>query len=125
MEKLTEKDIKAIESAYALPETYAEATDFDAEEAIKLDYSVELPESYSLWKWIYKTSNQWSTWACTSLWTTHWVQILNVKKWWIEPTDRNIITPEWKDLWAKMWHDINDVNDRGDYVENADRKSVV
>jgi hypothetical protein len=29
-----------------------------AEEAIGLDYSIKLPESFSPGKWIYKTSNQ-------------------------------------------------------------------
>lgn len=115
---LTAEDIRAIEWALTLPEWMAEATDFNAEEAIQLDMSVELPESFSLGKWIYKTSNQWSLWACTSLWTTHWVQILNVKKGWVEPTTKNIITPQWKDLWAKMWHSTTQY-DGGDYVENA------
>ena len=55
---------------------------------------------------------------CTSMWTTHWVQILNVKKWGVEPTDRNIITPQWKDLWAKMWHSTTKY-DGWDYVEKA------
>ena len=80
--------------------------------------SIKLPSNYSLGKWIYKTSNQWSLWACTSLWTTHWVQILNVKKGWVVPTDRNIITPQWRDLWKKMGHSLTE-NDWGDYVEKA------
>lgn len=115
---LTEEDIRAIEWALTLPEDMAEATDFDATEAIKLDMSVKLPEFFSLGKWIYKTSNQWSLGACTSLWTTHWVQILNVKKNWVEPTDKNIITPDWKDLWGKMWHSTTKY-DGWDYVEKA------
>jgi hypothetical protein len=41
-----------------LPEDMAEATDFQAEEAIKIDKTIKLPSSYSLGKWIYKTSNQ-------------------------------------------------------------------
>jgi hypothetical protein len=41
-----------------LPEDMVEATDFKAEDAIKLDMSVKLPEFFSLGKWIYKTSNQ-------------------------------------------------------------------
>lgn len=118
MDKLTKEEEIVFWSAKSLPEDMAEATDFDATEAIKLDYSVQLPKSFSLGKWIYKTSNQWSLWACTSLWTTHWVQILNVKKWWIEPTDRNIITPVWKDLWSKMGHSTTEY-DGWDYVEKA------
>lgn len=118
MDKLTDKEIRAFEWALTLPEWMAEATDFDAEEAIKLDYSVKLPEFFSLWKWIYKTSNQGSLGACTSLWTTHWVQILQVKKGGVEPTKNNIITPDWKDLWSKMWHSL-DKYDGWDYVENA------
>lgn len=118
MDKLTDEQIKAFEGALTLPEEYAEATDFDAEEAIKLDYSVKLPEFFSLWKWIYKTSNQGSLGACSSLSTTHSVQILNVKKGKIEPTNRNIITPLWKDLWRKMWHSTTQY-DGWDYIEKA------
>lgn len=117
-EVLTEEQIRAIEWALTLPEDMAEATDFEAEEAIKVDMSVKLPAFYSLWKWIYKTSNQGSLGACTSLGTTHWVQILQVKKGGVEPTDRNIITPVWKDLWSKMWHSTTKY-DGWDYVEKA------
>lgn len=117
-EILTEEDIRAIEWALTLPEDMAEATDFEATEAIKVDYSVKLPEFFSLWKWIYKTSNQGSLGACTSLGTTHWVQILQVKKGGVEPTTKNIITPQWKDLWAKMWHSTTKY-DGWDYVEKA------
>lgn len=116
--ELTEEQIKAFEGALTLPEDMAEATDFEATEAIKVDYSVKLPEFFSLWKWIYKTSNQGSLGACTSLGTTHGVQILNVKKGGVEPTTRNIITPQWKDLWAKMWHSTTKY-DGWDYVEKA------
>lgn len=101
-----------------LPEDMAEATDFKAEEAIKLDMSIKLPDFYSLWQWIYKTSNQWTLWACTSLWTTHATQILIVKKKWEIPTTKNILTPEWKDLWSKMWHSTTKY-DWWDYVEKA------
>lgn len=118
MDNLTEKEIRAFEGALTLPEDMAEATDFDATEAIKLDYSVKLPEFFSLWKWIYKTSNQGNLGACTSLGTTHWVQILQVKKGGVEPTTKNIITPQWKDLWAKMWHSTTKY-DGWDYVEKA------
>lgn len=116
--KLSEEEIRAFEWALTLPPEFAEATDFIAEEAIDLDYSVKLPESFSLGKWIYKTSNQGWLWSCTSMGTTHGVQILNVKKGWVEPTDRNIITPLWKDLWAKMWHSTTKY-DGWDYVEKA------
>lgn len=102
----------------ALPESFAEATDFKAEEAIELDMSVKLPDFYSLWEWIYETQNQWALWSCTSMWTTHATQILNVKKKWVKPTDSNIITPDWKDLWSKMWHSIT-TYDGWDYVEKA------
>ena len=116
--KLTEEEIRAFEGALTLPEDMAEATDFEATEAIKVDYSVKLPEFFSLWKWIYKTSNQGSLGACTSLGTTHGVQILQVKKGGVEPTTKNIITPQWKDLWAKMWHSTTKY-DGWDYVEKA------
>ena len=115
---LTDEEIKAFEGALTLPEDMVEATDFEATEAIKVDYSVKLPEFFSLWKWIYKTSNQGSLGACTSLGTTHGVQILQVKKGGVEPTTKNIITPQWKDLWAKMWHSTTKY-DGWDYVEKA------
>lgn len=116
--KLTKEEERIFWSALTLPEEMAEATDFDASEAIKLDYSEELPESYSLGKRIYQTSNQGWLGACTSLWTTHSVQILNVKKRWVVPTTNNIITPDWKDLWSKMWHSTTQY-DGWDYVEKA------
>ena len=64
MKRLTDEEIKIFESALTLPESFAEATDFVAEEAIKVDYSTQLPSSFSLGKWIYKTSNQGALWAC-------------------------------------------------------------
>lgn len=115
---LTDEEEKIFWSCLTLPEEMAEATDFKAEEAIKLDMNVKLPESFSLWQWIYKTSNQWSLWACTALWTTHWTQILIVRKNWVVPTTKNILTPQWKDLWSKMWHSTTKY-DWGDYVETA------
>lgn len=115
---LTDEEEKIFWSCLTLPEEMAEATDFKAEEAIKLDMNVKLPESFSLWQWIYKTSNQWWLWACTALWTTHWTQILVVRKNWIVPTTKNILTPQWKDLWSKMWHSTEKY-DWGDYVEKA------
>ena len=116
--KLTKEEERIFWSALTLPEEMAEATDFDASEAIKLDYSEELPASYSLWMWIYKTSNQWKLWSCTSMGTTHSVQILKVRQNWVVPTVKNIITPMWKDLWAKMWHSTTEY-DGWDYVEKA------
>ena len=102
----------------SLPEDMVDERDFKWDEAIQIDTSIVLPKTYSLWKWIYKTSNQWNLWACTSLWTTHGVQILNVRKNWVVPTTRNIITPSWKDLWWKMGHSTTQY-DWGDYVEKA------
>lgn len=102
-----------------LPAEFADARDFKAEEAIQLDMDIELPVSYSLGKRIYKTNYQWTYGSCTANSTCHWVQILNVRKWGVEPTTKNIITPSWKDLWAKMGHDLKDINDSWDYVEKA------
>lgn len=101
-----------------LPEDFADERDFKAEEAIKLDMTVKLPDNFSLWKWIYKTSNQWKLWSCTAMWTTHWLQILKVRQNWVEPTTKNIITPAWKDLRAKMGHSTEKY-DGWDYVERA------
>ena len=116
--ELTEEELRAFEWALTLPEDMAEATDFEAEEAINIDYSVKLPDFFSLWEWIYKTSNQGSLWSCTSMWTTHWTQILMVKKGWVKPTNSNIVTPDWKDLWSKMGHSTTKY-DGWDYVETA------
>lgn len=116
--KLTKEEERIFWSALTLPEEMAEATDFDAWEAIKLDYSIQLPESYSLGKWIYQTQDQKNLGSCTAMWTTHSVQILNVKKRWVVPTTNNIITPDWKDLWSKMWHSTTQY-DGWDYVEKA------
>lgn len=102
-----------------LPAEFADSRDFKADEAIQLDTSIKLPESYSLGKWIYRTNYQWTYGSCTANSTCHWVQILNVRKWWVEPNDKNIITPSWRDLWWKMWHNLNDVSDSWDYVEKA------
>ena len=102
----------------SLPEDMVDERDFRWDEAIQIDKTIQLPESYSLWQWIYKTSNQWNLWACTSLWTTHGVQILNVRKNGVVPTTKNIITPAWKDLWAKMGHSTTQY-DWWDYVEKA------
>lgn len=118
MEKLTKEEEIIFWSALTLPEGMAEATDFDAWEAIKLDCSTQLPESYSLGKWIYQTQDQKNLGSCTAMWTTHSVQILNVKKKWVVPTTNNIITPDWKDLWGKMWHSTT-TYDGWDYVEKA------
>lgn len=115
---ITDKEAEIIWSCLTLPEDMMEATDFKAEEAIKIDMSIKLPESYSLWQRIYKTSNQWTLWSCTSLWTSHATQILNVKKWWKLPTENNIITVNWKDLWSKMGHSTT-TYDGWDYVERA------
>ena len=102
-----------------LPAEFADVRDFKAEEAIQLDMDIVLPESFSLGKWIYKTNYQGSHGSCTANSTCHWVQILNVRKGGIVPTDKNIITPSWKDLWTKMGHDVKNYNDSGDYVEKA------
>lgn len=112
-------DYENYNGCLTLPLEFADERDFSAGEAIDLDYSIKLPESFSLGKRIYKTNYQGAYWSCTSNSTSHWVQILNVKKKWSVPTDKNIITPDWKDLWTKMGHDINNRNDSGDYVEKA------
>ena len=111
-------DLENYNGCLTLPEEFVDSRDFKAEEAIQLDTTIKLPDFYSLWKWIYKTSNQWALGSCTAMGTTHATQILNVRKGWVEPTDRNIITPSWKDLWGKMWHSTTQY-DGWDYVEKA------
>lgn len=102
-----------------LPEEFASATDFKADEAIRLDWSITLPKSFSLWEWIYSTNYQNGWGSCTANATSHGVQVLNVKSKWVKPKTSNLITPNWKDLRTKMWHDLKDINDSGDYVEKA------
>lgn len=101
-----------------LPEDMVDARDFKAEEAIRLDMNVKLPTFFSLGKWVYKTNYQWAIWSCTSNSTSHWVQVLNVKEWGELPKWRNIITPDWKDLWTKMGHNPS-IYEGWDYVERA------
>lgn len=112
-------DLENYNWCLTLPQEFASATDFEADSTIDLDYSIKLPSSFSLWIWIHSTNYQWAYWSCTSNATCHGVQVLNVMQWWVQPTDSNIITPSWRDLWWKMWHNINDINDSWDYVENA------
>ena len=102
-----------------LSEDMMDSRDFKAEEVIQLDYSLELPKHFSLGERIYKTNYQNGWWSCTSNATSHGYQVLKVEEKWVKPTDGNIITPDWKDLWTNMWHDLNDKNDSGDYVEKA------
>ena len=103
----------------ALPKEFASATDFKASETIKLDWNQTLPKNFSLGEWVYSTNYQWAYGSCTANSTSHGVQVLNVKAKWVKPTDSNLITPSWRDLWKKMWHDLKDINDSWDYVEKA------
>lgn len=102
-----------------LSEDMMDERDFKAEEVIELDYSIKLPKSFSLWEWVYSTNYQNWWWSCTSNATSHAVQIVNVKSNNEKPTTSNIITPNWRNLWTNMGHDIKDKNDSGDYVEKA------
>lgn len=102
-----------------LPAELSDSRDFVAETTIEIDKSVKLPKYFSLWEWIYSTNYQWAYGSCTSNATSHGVQVLNVKSNWKKPEKENIITPNWRDLWTKMGHDLNNVNDSWDYVEKA------
>lgn len=102
-----------------LSEEVMDARDFKAEEAIKLDLTIKLPKSFSLWEWVYMTNYQNWWGSCTANATSHWVQVMNVKDNWIKPVDSNIITPSWRDLWSNMGHDLENKNDSWDYVEVA------
>ena len=102
-----------------LPEDLADARDYKAEATIELDYSIKLPNSFSLGEWIYSTNYQWAYGSCTANSTSHWVQVLCVKSKGVKPIKENLITPSWRDLWTKMGHDLKNVNDSGDYVEKA------
>lgn len=102
-----------------LPAEFADARDFKAEATIDLDWSVKLPKSFSLWERVYQTNYQGNYGSCTSNATSHGVQVLNVKAGGKKPETNNIITPSWRDLRTKMWHDLKNVNDSWDYVEKA------
>ena len=102
-----------------LSEDMADARDFLVWEAIELDTKVKLPNSFSLWEWIYTTNYQNWWGSCTANSTSHWMQILQVKNRWKKPDKENIVTPSWRDLWSKMGHDLNNKNDSWDYVEKA------
>lgn len=112
-------EIREDPGCLTLSEDMMDERDFKADEAINLDLKVELPKSFSLWKWI-RTTNYQNGWgSCTANATSHGVQVLAVKDKWVVPTKDNIITPDWKDLWKNMGHDLDDKNDSGDYVEKA------
>ena len=102
-----------------LSEDMMDERDFKAEEVIELDYSIKLPKTFSLWERVYMTNYQNGWGSCTANATSHWVQVLNVKYEWKKPESDNIITPDWRDLWGKMGHDLKDKNDSWDYVEKA------
>lgn len=102
----------------SLPQEFVDERDFKAEEAIKVDTEIVLPESFSLGKWIWETNYQWAIGSCTANSTSHWVQVLAVAKKWVVPTNNNIITPDWKNLWRNMWHSPEKY-DGWDYVEKA------
>ena len=102
-----------------LSEDMMDSRDFRAEDVIELDYSLQLPKHFSLWERVYKTNYQNGRWSCTSNATSHGFQVLKVEEKWVKPVNANLITPDWKDLWTKMWHDLNNKNDSGDYVEKA------
>lgn len=102
-----------------LSEDMMDERDFSAEETIDLDWKVSLPKSFSLWEWIYMTNYQNWWGSCTSNATSHGVQVLAVKSKWNKPTTSNIVTPDWRNLWANMGHDIKDKNDSGDYIDKA------
>lgn len=112
-------EIREDPGCLTLSEDMMDERDFKAEEVIDLDRTVELPKSFSLWKWI-RTTNYQNGWgSCTANATSHGVQVLAVKNKGILPTKDNIITPDWKDLWKNMGHDLDDKNDSWDYVEKA------
>ena len=102
-----------------LPSEFVDERDFKAEDTIELDWSIKLPKHFSLGEWIYSTNYQNGWGSCTSNATSHGVQILEVKAKWVKPINSNLITPNWKDLRTKMWHNLKDFNDSWDYVEKA------
>lgn len=89
-----------------------------------------LPAEFSWRQYIGKTSYQNWYGSCTSLWWTHCMQIQNIDEILSTYPEEaknifgriwewdNIINLDRRDLWTKMWHNLDDKNDSGDYVEN-------
>ncbi len=112
-------EIREDPGCLTLSQDMMDERDFVAWETIELDTSIQLPDSFSLWEWIWKTNYQNGRWSCTANWTSHWVQVLSVRKLWKKPEGENIVTPDWEDLRTKMWHDLKNKDDSWDYVEKA------
>lgn len=112
-------EIREDPGCLTLSEDMMDERDFKAEETVELDYTIELPKSFSLGKWIRNTNYQNGWGSCTANATSHGVQVLAVEQKQIVPVKDNIITPNRKDLWTKMGHNLDDKNDSGDYVEKA------
>ena len=112
----------------------ADPRDFQAEVVLPIPTPNELanlPEEFDQWMYIGATYYQNGWGSCTALWTTHSMLIQNTKEAQINNPDllqtiindlrqwENPIFLDWKDLWQKMGHDLNNENDSWDYVEKA------
>ena len=90
-----------------------------------------LPEAFDQWMYIGATYYQNGWGSCTALWTTHSMQIQNVKELQLENPDRlweivndlktwlNPIFLDRKSLWTKMGHNLANKEDSWDYAEKA------
>jgi len=107
-----------------LDENMADQRDFMVWEVT--DLPVTIPSSYSLGMFVATTNYQNGWGSCTSCATSHSLQIDKVKEMTgaTAQIPDNVVTMDWKDNWVKMWHDLNNKNDSGDYVENAVKTAV-
>ena len=120
--------------AKAYDMVWADPRDFKVEEVLPVptaEQLANLPSVVDRANNIGYTLNQGYLWSCTSLWTTHCMQIQNITELATIDKSENILdkinsttnlimnNDSWKDLWTKMWHDINKPSDSWDYVEHA------
>lgn len=107
--------------------TYSESMydqrDFQASAVVDLP-KTDLPKAYSLGRFVAKTNYQNGWGSCTANSTCHALQTLAVMQEFGEQNQENKLTPDWRDLWTKMGHDLNDKNDSGDYIETAIKTAI-
>ena len=115
-------------------EIEANPKDYSAETVLPKPTAEELQKLPKAWDWAsYVWNTYYQNWrgACCAMWTTHSMLIQNVKElineWMIDTKNIAKKIKSWEnpiellrqDLRTKMWHDIKNQNDSGDYVENA------
>lgn len=115
-------------------EIEADPRDLKASVVLPVPTSQELanlPKEFHNEAFIGSTYYQNGRGSCTAMWTTHSMMIQNIKElatvnpeiaweiWAKLKAGVNPIEMDWKDLWKKMGHDLNNKADSWDYVEKA------